>query len=189
MKKKTHLSGTGGGPPAPGFTPAEELALVLNKGRPVMEGIQGGTATDCVPPTETALLIHGTFSSTAYQTQSFIYTGICGLSDLVFYFQCPATQLHSCHQTKIQWVLFVKSTKLGTSCQYKLYSIWQGEGTSAVWEGASSDNDEETVSLDSRRPEVSCQLYGNAYYSLIQKGNLYKARRHHMRIQHKPHNN
>jgi len=83
VKKKAHLSGTGGGPPAPSFTPAEELALDLNQGRPVMEGIQGGTATDCVPPAETALLIHGTFSSTAHQTQSSIYTGICGLSDLV----------------------------------------------------------------------------------------------------------
>ena len=48
-----------------------------------MEGIQSGTATNSVPPAETALLIHGTFSSTAYQTQSPIYTGICGLSDLV----------------------------------------------------------------------------------------------------------
>jgi len=47
VKKKAHLSGTGGGPPAPSFTPAEELALDLNQGRPVMEGIQGGTATDC----------------------------------------------------------------------------------------------------------------------------------------------
>ena len=66
-----------------------------------MEGIQGGTATDCVPPTETALLIHGTFSSTAYQTQSSIYTGICGLSDLVLPFSVrrhsysPATRRRS----------------------------------------------------------------------------------------------
>ncbi|XP_046881830.1 uncharacterized protein LOC124471381 isoform X2 [Hypomesus transpacificus] len=101
VKKKTHLSGTGGGPPAPGFTPAEELSLVLNKGRPVMEGIQGGTATDCVPPTETALLIHVSGDTVTLLPPD----------------EDP------------------------------------GEGTSAVWEGASSDDDEETVSLNSRRPE------------------------------------
>ena len=73
VKKKTHLSGTGGGPPAPDFTPAEEMALDSNQERPVMEGIQGGTATGSVPPAETALFIQGTFSSTAHQTQSTIY--------------------------------------------------------------------------------------------------------------------
>ncbi|XP_073338375.1 uncharacterized protein [Pagrus major] len=36
------------GPPSQDMTPAQELALHLNKGRPVMEGIQGGTATDSV---------------------------------------------------------------------------------------------------------------------------------------------
>ena len=60
VKKKAHVSGMGDGPPTPDFTPAEELALDLNQGRPVMEGIQGGTATDSVPPTETALFIQGT---------------------------------------------------------------------------------------------------------------------------------
>ena len=51
VKKKAHVSGTGGGPPTPDPTSAEELALDLNQERPVMEGIRGGTATDCVPPT------------------------------------------------------------------------------------------------------------------------------------------
>ncbi|KAK0143164.1 hypothetical protein N1851_018715 [Merluccius polli] len=50
-------SGTGGGPPSQDLTPAEELALHLNKGRPVMEGIQGGTVTDSVPATETVHFI------------------------------------------------------------------------------------------------------------------------------------
>ncbi|MEQ2297045.1 hypothetical protein AMECASPLE_030699 [Ameca splendens] len=36
------MFGTGGGRPSPEFTPAEELALAMNKGRPVLEGIQGG---------------------------------------------------------------------------------------------------------------------------------------------------
>ncbi|KAK0131304.1 hypothetical protein N1851_033990 [Merluccius polli] len=39
------------------MTPAEELALHLNKGRPVMEGIQGGTVTDSVPAIETVRFI------------------------------------------------------------------------------------------------------------------------------------
>ncbi|XP_051968774.1 pro-neuregulin-3, membrane-bound isoform-like isoform X3 [Xyrauchen texanus] len=60
VKKKACVSGTGGGPPSPEFTPAEELALDINKGRPVLEGIQGGTATDSVPPMETSPFIHGT---------------------------------------------------------------------------------------------------------------------------------
>ncbi len=41
-KKKTEVAGTGGGPPPANFTPAEELALEINKGRPVLEGIEGG---------------------------------------------------------------------------------------------------------------------------------------------------
>ncbi len=36
-------------PPAP-FTPAEELALELNKGKPVIEGIERGTASEAMPP-------------------------------------------------------------------------------------------------------------------------------------------
>ena len=52
VKKKTYESGTGGGPPTQEMTPAEELALNSNKGRPVMEGIQGGTCTDSVPATQ-----------------------------------------------------------------------------------------------------------------------------------------
>lgn len=39
-KKKAHISGTGGGPPTQDLTTAEELALELNKGKPVMEGTQ-----------------------------------------------------------------------------------------------------------------------------------------------------
>ncbi|XP_074538431.1 uncharacterized protein LOC141799884 [Halichoeres trimaculatus] len=52
VKKKTHQTSTGGGPPSQALTPAEELALDLNKGRPVMKGIQGGTVTDSVLATE-----------------------------------------------------------------------------------------------------------------------------------------
>ncbi|KAK0151074.1 hypothetical protein N1851_007765 [Merluccius polli] len=58
VKKKAHTCGTGGGPPSQAMTPAEELALHLNKGRPVMEGIQGGTViTDSVPATQTVHFI------------------------------------------------------------------------------------------------------------------------------------
>ncbi|KAK2896335.1 hypothetical protein Q8A67_010823 [Cirrhinus molitorella] len=49
--------GTGGGPPTQDFTAAEELALELNKGKPVIEGIQGGTATDSGLSRETGLFI------------------------------------------------------------------------------------------------------------------------------------
>ncbi|XP_077091370.1 uncharacterized protein LOC143742400 [Siphateles boraxobius] len=48
-KKKSEVAGTGGGPPIANFTPAEELALDLNKGRPVIEGIEGGTASGSIP--------------------------------------------------------------------------------------------------------------------------------------------
>ncbi|KAG1944952.1 retrotransposable element [Pimephales promelas] len=48
-KKKSEVAGTGGGPPTANFTPAEELALDLNKGRPVIEGIEGGTASGSIP--------------------------------------------------------------------------------------------------------------------------------------------
>ena len=48
---KAHKTGTGSYPPSQDMTPAEELALHLNKGRPAMEEIQGGTVTDSVPAT------------------------------------------------------------------------------------------------------------------------------------------
>ncbi|CAM4598127.1 unnamed protein product [Leuciscus chuanchicus] len=40
-RKKAEARKTGGGPPPPSLTPAEELALSLNKGRPVVDGIPG----------------------------------------------------------------------------------------------------------------------------------------------------
>ncbi|KAM9457323.1 uncharacterized protein Hap1MRO34_018559 isoform 2-T2 [Clarias gariepinus] len=49
-KKKTEVAGTGGGPPPASFTPAEELALEINKGRPVLEGIEGGTSSKIISP-------------------------------------------------------------------------------------------------------------------------------------------
>ncbi|KAM9441198.1 uncharacterized protein Hap1MRO34_026290 isoform 1-T1 [Clarias gariepinus] len=45
-KKKTEVAGTGGGPPPASFTPAEEI----NKGRPVLEGIEGGTSSKMISP-------------------------------------------------------------------------------------------------------------------------------------------
>lgn len=47
------------GPPTQDFTTAEEL----NKGKPVMEGIQGGTDTDSGPARETDLFKQGTLLS------------------------------------------------------------------------------------------------------------------------------
>ncbi|KAI2651818.1 Kinesin-like protein kif7 [Labeo rohita] len=44
-RKKAEARLTGGGPPPPPLTPSEELALSLNKGRPVVDGIPGGTSS------------------------------------------------------------------------------------------------------------------------------------------------
>ncbi|KAL1279231.1 hypothetical protein QQF64_025904 [Cirrhinus molitorella] len=44
-RKKAEARQTGGGPPPPPLTPSEELALSLNKGRPVVDGIPGGTSS------------------------------------------------------------------------------------------------------------------------------------------------
>ena len=53
------MCGTGGGPSTQDYTPAEDLALALNKGRPAVEGIEGGSSTDSVPPEESAPFIAG----------------------------------------------------------------------------------------------------------------------------------
>ncbi|CAM4714413.1 unnamed protein product [Leuciscus chuanchicus] len=45
-RKKAEARLTGGGPPPPPLTPSEELALSLNKGRPVVDGIPEGTLSD-----------------------------------------------------------------------------------------------------------------------------------------------
>ncbi|XP_026123669.1 uncharacterized protein LOC113106204 isoform X2 [Carassius auratus] len=44
-RKKTEARLTGGGAPPPPLTPSEELALSLNKGRPVVAGIPGGSSS------------------------------------------------------------------------------------------------------------------------------------------------
>ncbi len=41
------------------LTPAEELALDLNKGRPVNEGIEGGIASETIPPNRRTDFIKG----------------------------------------------------------------------------------------------------------------------------------
>ncbi|XP_039538961.1 uncharacterized protein LOC120491741 [Pimephales promelas] len=45
-RKKAEARLTGGGPPPPPLTPSEELALSLNKGRPVVDGIPEGTSSE-----------------------------------------------------------------------------------------------------------------------------------------------
>ncbi|KAG1930485.1 interleukin-1 receptor accessory protein-like 1-A [Pimephales promelas] len=53
-RKKAEARLTGGGPPPPPLTPSEELALSLNKGRPVVDGIPGGAlGQNLLPPTTT----------------------------------------------------------------------------------------------------------------------------------------
>ncbi|KAK0131223.1 hypothetical protein N1851_034089 [Merluccius polli] len=45
-RKKAEARKTGGGPPPPPLTEAEELALSQNRGRPVAEGIPGGSSSE-----------------------------------------------------------------------------------------------------------------------------------------------
>ena len=59
VRKKNYVCGTGGGPATQDYTPAEDLALSLNKGRPAVEGIPGGTSTDALLDEESAPLIAG----------------------------------------------------------------------------------------------------------------------------------
>lgn len=61
VKKKTHRQGTGGGSPKADLTPAEDIALQLNKGRPVLEGIPGGTETSISPSQDATRFIQGIF--------------------------------------------------------------------------------------------------------------------------------
>ncbi|KAK2836096.1 hypothetical protein Q7C36_013965 [Tachysurus vachellii] len=49
VKKNTHRQGMGGGSPKADLTPAEDIALELNKGRPMLEGILGGKETSIGP--------------------------------------------------------------------------------------------------------------------------------------------
>ena len=42
-RKKAEARKTGGGPPPPPLTEAEKMALSQNSGRPIAEGISGGT--------------------------------------------------------------------------------------------------------------------------------------------------
>ncbi|XP_076833565.1 uncharacterized protein LOC143478449 isoform X1 [Brachyhypopomus gauderio] len=52
-RKKTATAATGGGPPVAVLTPAEDLALEQNSGRPIIVGIEGGTSSDPVCPHDT----------------------------------------------------------------------------------------------------------------------------------------
>ncbi|XP_067114827.1 uncharacterized protein [Osmerus mordax] len=45
-RKKSEVKKTGGGPHPQDFTPAEELALSSNQGRPIMEGVEGCISSD-----------------------------------------------------------------------------------------------------------------------------------------------
>ncbi|KAF1384028.1 hypothetical protein PFLUV_G00137980 [Perca fluviatilis] len=93
VKKRTHRSGTGGGPATPEFTPAEEVALDLNKGRPIIEGIQGGTSTDSVPPTESAHFIQGLAPVKPLSIQ------FCGI-----WYRVKAHLLHKTRRKQFQWI-------------------------------------------------------------------------------------
>ena len=45
-RKKAEARKTGGGPPPPPLTEAEKIALSQNSGRPIAEGISGGSSSD-----------------------------------------------------------------------------------------------------------------------------------------------
>lgn len=105
------MSGTGGGPPTQDLTTAEELALELNKGKPVMEGTQWGTATDSGPARETGLFIQGTLLPYYCTWKTIKYLDfVMWTVWLCLTLQCLVTHLHFwSHQTMIRWwLLFIK---------------------------------------------------------------------------------
>ncbi|XP_075890912.1 uncharacterized protein LOC142893852 isoform X2 [Nelusetta ayraudi] len=57
VKKNVHKMGTGRGSSKADLTQAEDLALTLNKGRPVLEGIPGATETNVCPFQDATRLI------------------------------------------------------------------------------------------------------------------------------------
>lgn len=56
-RKKAEARKTGGGPAPPPLTNAEEMALSLNAGRPMAEGIPGGTSSEPVTPEDLSAFI------------------------------------------------------------------------------------------------------------------------------------
>ncbi|RXN31045.1 zinc-binding A33-like protein [Labeo rohita] len=56
-RKKAEAHKTGGGPAPPPLTNAEEMALSLNTGRPVAEGIPAGCSSEPVTPQDTSAYI------------------------------------------------------------------------------------------------------------------------------------
>ncbi|KAM9418857.1 uncharacterized protein ACWYII_011675 isoform 4-T15 [Salvelinus alpinus] len=119
VKKNTHRQGTGGGSPKADLTPAEDMALELNKGRPVLEGIPGGKETSIGSSQDATRFIQVSGST-------------------VFLLEPPAQAPDDADP---------------------------GEGPSAAATAHDGDDDEEeTISLDSRRHESSQairKLYGN----------------------------
>ncbi len=113
-KKKSNISGTGDGPPTQDFTTAEELALDLNKGKPLIEGIQGGTATDSGPARDRYWPLHTRYIIAILLHMENIKIHIYFVMWTVWLcltLQWLATPLHFwSHQTMIRrWVLFIKS--------------------------------------------------------------------------------
>ena len=58
-RKKAEARKTGGGPPPPPLTEAEKMALSQNSGRPIAEGISGGSSSDPPTPQDTGAYIRG----------------------------------------------------------------------------------------------------------------------------------
>ncbi|XP_059902164.1 uncharacterized protein LOC132453335 [Gadus macrocephalus] len=59
-RKKAEARKTGGGPPPPPLTEAEKMALSQNSGRPIAEGISGGSSSDPPTPQDTGAYIRVT---------------------------------------------------------------------------------------------------------------------------------
>ncbi|CAL8236066.1 unnamed protein product [Boreogadus saida] len=57
--KKAKARKAGGGPPPPTLTEAEEMALSHNSGRPIAEGISGGSSSDPATSQDTGAYIRG----------------------------------------------------------------------------------------------------------------------------------
>lgn len=76
VKKSAHNRCTGGRPPKADLTLAEDIALALKKGRPVLEGKPGGTKINVCPSQDAIRFIQGKFFISTMETFKWIAFGL-----------------------------------------------------------------------------------------------------------------
>ncbi|XP_051979327.1 uncharacterized protein LOC127640673 isoform X2 [Xyrauchen texanus] len=80
-RKKCDIRKTGGGPPPPEYTVAEELALSNNKGRPIMDGIASAVQSDPGAGSSKQVTLEGNTVSLLKPAHSLLHRG--------FFTTCP----------------------------------------------------------------------------------------------------